>query len=85
MDLPDPGIKPTSPVSPALAGRFCTTEPPGKHNCNPLEKPNVKEKKKIEEGEKFNKREKAYFRLEQYSSCLLLHVNFLPKLNSFKQ
>ena len=26
-DLPDPGIKPTSP---ALAGRFLATEPPGK-------------------------------------------------------
>ena len=26
-DLPDPGIKPTSP---ALAGEFITTEPPGK-------------------------------------------------------
>ena len=26
-DVPDPGIK---PVSPALAGRFFTTEPPGK-------------------------------------------------------
>ena len=29
-DLPDLGVKPTSPVSPALAGRFFTTEPPGK-------------------------------------------------------
>jgi len=29
-ELPDPGIKPMSPVSPALAGRFFTTEPPGK-------------------------------------------------------
>ena len=29
-DLPDPGIKPTSPASPALAGRFFTTAPPGK-------------------------------------------------------
>ena len=29
-DLPDPRIEPTSPVSPALAGRFFTTEPPGK-------------------------------------------------------
>ena len=29
-DLPGPGIKPTSPVSPALVGRFFTTEPPGK-------------------------------------------------------
>jgi len=27
-DLSDPGIK---PASPALAGGFCTTEPPGKH------------------------------------------------------
>ena len=27
-DLPDPGVKPTSPASPALAGRFFTTEPP---------------------------------------------------------
>ena len=29
-DLPDPGIKPASLASPALAGRFFTTEPPGK-------------------------------------------------------
>ena len=29
-DLPDPGIKPMSPVSPALAAGFFTTEPPGK-------------------------------------------------------
>ena len=29
-DLPDPGIKATSPVSHALAGGFFTTEPPGK-------------------------------------------------------
>ena len=29
-DLPDLGIEPTSPASPALAGRFFTTEPPGK-------------------------------------------------------
>ena len=28
--LPEPGTKPTSPVSPALAGRFFTTEPAGK-------------------------------------------------------
>ena len=28
--LPDPGIEPESPVSPALAGRFFTTVPPGK-------------------------------------------------------
>ena len=28
-DLPDTRIKPTFPVSPALAGRFFTTEPPG--------------------------------------------------------
>ena len=29
-DLPDSGIKPTSPVSPALAGGFFTTWPSGK-------------------------------------------------------
>ena len=29
-DLPDPGIKPKSLVSPALAGRFFTTAPPRK-------------------------------------------------------
>ena len=29
-DLPDPGIKPASPVSPAVAGGFLTTELPGK-------------------------------------------------------
>ena len=29
-DLPDPGIKPVSPVSPELAGRFFTTVPSGK-------------------------------------------------------
>ena len=29
-DLPNPGIKPTSSASAALAGRFFTTEPPGK-------------------------------------------------------
>ena len=29
-DLPDLGIEPTSPASPALAGGFSTTVPPGK-------------------------------------------------------
>jgi len=29
-DLAESGIEPTSPVSPALAGRFFTTMPPGK-------------------------------------------------------
>ena len=33
-DLPDPGIKPMSLMSPALAGRFFTPEPPGKPNSN---------------------------------------------------
>ena len=27
-DIPDPGIKPVSPVSPALTGRFFATAPP---------------------------------------------------------
>ena len=29
-DLPHPGIKTATPMSVALAGRFFTTEPPGK-------------------------------------------------------
>ena len=29
-DLPNPGMEPASPVSPALAGGFFTAEPPGK-------------------------------------------------------
>ena len=29
-DLADPGMEPVSPVVPALAGRFFTTEPAGK-------------------------------------------------------
>ena len=33
-DLPDPGIKPAFPASLALAGRFLTTEPPGKPQCS---------------------------------------------------
>ena len=32
-DLPDPGIEPEFPASPALAGGFFTTEPPGKPTC----------------------------------------------------
>ena len=32
-DPPNPGIKPTSPVSPALASGFFTTEPPGRPIC----------------------------------------------------
>ena len=33
-DIPNPGIKPMSPVAPALAGEFFTTEPPGKPKPN---------------------------------------------------
>ena len=29
-DLPDPGIEPTSPVSPVLQADFLPTKPPGK-------------------------------------------------------
>ena len=36
-DLPDPGIEPVSLMSPALAGGFFTTEPPGSSElpCDP--------------------------------------------------
>ena len=35
-DLHCPGIKPASPVSPTLTGRFFTTEPPGKSNSRDM-------------------------------------------------
>ena len=37
LALSDPGIKPASLESPALAGRFCTTEPPGEPYSERLE------------------------------------------------
>ena len=35
-DLSDPGVKPMSPAAPALAGRFFTTESPGKPYDGPM-------------------------------------------------
>ena len=35
-DLPEPGTEPASLMSPALAGRFFTTVPPGKPAPNPF-------------------------------------------------
>ena len=35
-DLPQPRIRHKSPASPALAGRFFTIEPPGKHHGQTL-------------------------------------------------
>ena len=42
VDLPDPGIEPTSPVSPALLGRFFTAELSGK----PLQVMSISQNKK---------------------------------------
>ena len=39
-DLPDPGMEPESPASSALAGRFFTTEPPGKPGNSSLSEAN---------------------------------------------
>ena len=37
-DLPNPGVELASPASLALAGRFFTTEPPGKSSlCDPMD------------------------------------------------
>ena len=38
-DLPDPGIELVSPASPTFAGRFFTTEPPGKPKVDRKKKP----------------------------------------------
>ena len=37
QELPYPRVEPTSPVSPALAGKFFTTEPQGIPQYNSLE------------------------------------------------
>ena len=41
-DLPNPGIKLASPGSPALAGGFFTTEPPGMLNLRRLDNKTIK-------------------------------------------
>ena len=41
-DLPRPGVKLASPGSPALAGGFFTTEPPGMLNLRRLGNKNIK-------------------------------------------
>ena len=38
-DFPDPEIEPMSPVSPALAGGFLSTKPPGKHSGQQIRLP----------------------------------------------
>ena len=43
-DLSDPGIKPTSPASLARAGRFFTTEPPGKPRNDGIYAKNISER-----------------------------------------
>ena len=40
-DLPNPGIELVSLVSPALAGRFFTTEPPGKPTTIGIDSANI--------------------------------------------
>ena len=40
-DLPHPRIEPAAPASPALAGRFFTTEPPGQPKVNDCRKEEV--------------------------------------------
>ena len=42
-DLPDPGIEPTSPLSPALQADSLSTEPSGKPPLSTLEPPNLLE------------------------------------------
>ena len=44
-NIPDPGMEPASPVSPALAGEFFTTEIPGK--------PRIKQQKRYFHGVEF--------------------------------
>ena len=47
-DLPDPGIEPKSPASPALSGGFFTTEPPGSLFCQSASLSQTTNEKQIE-------------------------------------
>ena len=49
-DLPDPRTEPTSSASPALAGRFLTTAPPGKPNAS-WKRPKRTDKNELKEAE----------------------------------
>ena len=49
-DLPNPGIKPASPASPALAVRFFTTAPLGKPKCD---FPDPKRYTQVQENQEF--------------------------------
>ena len=42
VDLPDPGIEPTSPMFPVLAGSFFTTSTTWEALCLTLKKPNYR-------------------------------------------
>ena len=61
-DLPDPGIEPVSLVSPALAGGFFTTEPPGEPmlRFGDILKSKVKSLQTIYVGEGVEKRGPSY-------------------------
>ena len=56
-NLPDPGIEPMSPASPALAGGFFTTEPLGKpktHDPKPKAHDYIRHKTVLLEGSTFD-------------------------------
>ena len=55
-DLTNPGVKPASPVSPARAGRFFTTVPPGKQRGSEEER---KDKEKGGERDERQTRDEA--------------------------
>ena len=71
-DLPDPGIE---PMSPALAGGFFTTEPPGT-----LYRWNLKKKKKSDTYELILQNRNMYFTKQKYVYSQINKTNLcLPK------
>ena len=73
-DLPDAGIEPTSPASPALACRFFITEPPGKPYSDSFFLKKMKKKKKKERKKKKRRRKK----IDCVFSSILFLTCFLP-------
>ena len=66
-DLPDPGIEPESPTSPALVGRLFTTEPhrkPSQHLPRPIYSARLSSKKELHPSE----RERELTATREYSN-----------------
>ena len=79
-DLPHPRIEPAAPASPALAGRFFTTEPPGQPKVNDCRKEEINTSS-LESGQKEKILVKSYCLFTTFPP----HLPFVLKKKTKKQ